>query len=93
MSLVNATTNPRLLRLVESGMLNIGSLVTHRMLTLATPNVARYCYIIFPVYVLMKIRLFPAPMLLEPTIPLKRPPSIKRSKWLSTLIVRDLVFT
>lgn len=31
MSLVNATTTPRLLRLVESGMLNIGSLVTHRM--------------------------------------------------------------
>jgi len=31
MSLVNATTTPRLLRLVESGMLDIGSLVTHRM--------------------------------------------------------------
>lgn len=30
MSLVNATTTPRLLRLVESGMLEIGSLVTHR---------------------------------------------------------------
>jgi alcohol dehydrogenase len=30
MSLVNATTTPRLLRLVESGKLNIGSLVTHR---------------------------------------------------------------
>jgi alcohol dehydrogenase len=29
MSLVNATTTPRLLRLVESGMLDIGSLVTH----------------------------------------------------------------
>lgn len=33
MSLVNATTTPRLLRLVESGMLDIGSLVTHRMFT------------------------------------------------------------
>ncbi|OKO92233.1 Alcohol dehydrogenase [Penicillium subrubescens] len=32
MSLVNATTTPRLLRLVESGMLDIGSLVTHRTL-------------------------------------------------------------
>ncbi|CAG8070032.1 unnamed protein product [Penicillium olsonii] len=31
MSLVNATTTPRLLRLVESGQLDIGSLVTHRM--------------------------------------------------------------
>ncbi|CAG8242397.1 unnamed protein product [Penicillium salamii] len=29
MSLVNATTTPRLLRLVESGQLDIGSLVTH----------------------------------------------------------------
>lgn len=32
MSLVNATTTPRLLRLAESGMLGIGSLVTHRTL-------------------------------------------------------------
>lgn len=32
MSLVNATTTPLLLRLVESGMLDIGSLVTHRTL-------------------------------------------------------------
>lgn len=31
MSLVNATTTPRLLRLVESGMLDVSSLVTHRM--------------------------------------------------------------
>ncbi|KAJ5890348.1 uncharacterized protein N7473_006576 [Penicillium subrubescens] len=31
MSLVNATTTPRLLRLVESGMLDIGSLVTHHL--------------------------------------------------------------
>lgn len=31
MSLVNATTTPQLLRLVESGMLDIGSIVTHRM--------------------------------------------------------------
>lgn len=38
MSLVNATTTPRLLRLVESGMLDIGSLVTHRMLTPATTD-------------------------------------------------------
>lgn len=30
MSLVNATTTPRLLRLVESGMLDVSSLVTHR---------------------------------------------------------------
>ncbi|KAJ5733980.1 hypothetical protein N7493_002766 [Penicillium malachiteum] len=29
MSLVNATTTPRLIRLVESGLLDIGSLVTH----------------------------------------------------------------
>jgi alcohol dehydrogenase len=32
MSLVNATTTPRLLRLVESNMLDISSVVTHRML-------------------------------------------------------------
>lgn len=32
MSLVNATTTPQLLRLAESGMLDIGSLVTHRTL-------------------------------------------------------------
>lgn len=32
MSLVNATTTPRLLRLVESGSLEIGKLVTHRKL-------------------------------------------------------------
>lgn len=31
MSLVNATTTPRLLRLAELGLLDIGSLVTHRM--------------------------------------------------------------
>lgn len=31
MSLVNATSTPRLLRLVESGLLDIGQLVTHRM--------------------------------------------------------------
>ena len=32
MSLVNATTTARVLHLVESGMLDIGSLVTHRTL-------------------------------------------------------------
>lgn len=31
MPLVNTTTTPQLLRLVEPGMLDIGSLVTHRM--------------------------------------------------------------
>lgn len=31
MSLVNATTTPRLLRLLESGQLDVASLVTHRM--------------------------------------------------------------
>lgn len=45
MSLVNATTTPRLLRLVESGILNIGSLVTHRTssLNLSWPSPINRC--------------------------------------------------
>jgi alcohol dehydrogenase len=45
MSLVNATTTPRLLRLVESGKLNIGSLVTHRTssLNLSWPSPINRC--------------------------------------------------
>lgn len=37
MSLVNATSTPKLLRLVESGFLDIGQLVTHRMRILILP--------------------------------------------------------
>jgi alcohol dehydrogenase len=48
MSLVNATPTTRLLRLVESGILNICSLVSHRMylLNASYPSLeAMYCFI------------------------------------------------
>lgn len=46
MSLVNATTTSRLLRLVESGALDAGSLVTHRM-HLKKRSKMRYCRLIW----------------------------------------------